>query len=202
MAASVLFWFVGGVECAVWNGWLDGRRRGNYNGTPCRYGPRAVCCARARWSPVRLVRTMVLRCHGPRARMFPRAMAFRRAEGPPPFAYIRTPPLFHITSIAQSIYQALLTPYSVLSHAMTTATSRHLWRYTTLPPVFPCAAGRTSSQYNKLLSLPGDITNFSPREFWSPIVMMTTRGYGAGERVVAIMGDLSRDKVSARSLAW
>ena len=145
-----------------------------------------------------LVRTMVLPCHGP-----PRAMAFRRAEGPPPDIHISvarpsfTPSHALITSIAQSIYQAL-------THAMTTATSRHLWRYTTLPPVVPRAlgSGRASSQYNKLLSLPGDITNFSPLEFWSPIVMMNTpRGLG-GERVVGITGDLLRDKVSARSLAW
>lgn len=157
-----------------------------------------------------LVLTRVLRCHGPPVQWSPGVMvppvqwssAVQKVL--PPAAddiYPYPGPLSHLHIHYRSInLSGSYTPYSV--QAMTTATSRHLWRYTTLPPVVPLAlgSGRASSQYNKLLSLPGDISNFSPREFWSPIVMMTTpRG---PERVVGITGDLLRDKVSARSLAW
>jgi len=87
-----------------------------------------------------------------------------------------------------------------------TTSTRSLWRYASLPPPIPRAPSHPAhpSQFNKLLSLPGDITNLSPREFWTPIVMMTTGGYGygGGQRVVGIMGDLLRDKVLGRSLAW
>lgn len=72
---------------------------------------------------------------------------------------------------------------------------------------------RTISQFYKILELPDDVTDLSPREFWTQhngnshstgteIADPVGEKGGQGEMVVAIVGDFHRQKVLQRTLPW